>query len=240
MTKRIVEGFDPLQVILFGSYARGDNGPESDVDLLVVLPPGSDKYQKSAEISRALQDVPLPKDVIVTTPVEMSRRGALVGPMLRPALKEGKVLFEQPGCCVEVGVADGERVSETTAWLSYARDDLLFAEDAAADANRPARYVCFLAQQSAEKALKAALIFEQIEYRRTHNVAELRDLLPESWRAVCDQLPDLGTLSSWAVQARYPDALRTATAAEARAALEQARTVWDTVSAEFAALGINL
>jgi predicted nucleotidyltransferase len=38
MTRRIVERFDPLQVILFGSHARGEAHADSDVDLLVVFP----------------------------------------------------------------------------------------------------------------------------------------------------------------------------------------------------------
>jgi HEPN domain-containing protein/predicted nucleotidyltransferase len=238
MTERIVAGFDPVQVILFGSYARGDAKAGSDVDLLVVLPEVADKHQKSVEISRALADVPLAKDVIVTTPQEMARRGALVGPILRPALKEGKVLFERPDCHLEVGVAEPERLNETHAWLSYASDDLSFAEAAAADPHRPPRYVCFLAQQSAEKALKAILVYEQIEYPRTHNVGELLELLPDTWAVVRDSLPDLRTLSSWAVQARYPDSLRDATPAEAQSALEQARAVWASVSGEFTSRGI--
>ena len=93
---RIVEGFDPLRVILFGSRARGDAGPHSDVDLLVVMPDGiEDKHRVTVEILRALKDAPFPKDIVVTTPEEVERRGDLVGTMLRPALREGKILYER-------------------------------------------------------------------------------------------------------------------------------------------------
>lgn len=95
MVDRIVHKFHPLRIILFGSHARGEAGPESDVDLLVVLPKVVNKRQAAIEIRRALADFPVCKDIVVTTPEEIARRGHLVGTILRPALREGKVLYER-------------------------------------------------------------------------------------------------------------------------------------------------
>jgi predicted nucleotidyltransferase len=95
IAERIVRQFEPLRIILFGSQARGEAGPESDVDLLVVLPEVADKRQAAIEIRRALADLPVSKDIVVTTPAEISRRGDLVGTALRPALREGTVLYER-------------------------------------------------------------------------------------------------------------------------------------------------
>lgn len=95
MTARIVQEFAPLRVILFGSHARGEATPDSDVDLLVVMPTVENKRQTAIQIRRALAGFPVSKDVIVTTPEEIARRGHLVGTVLRPALREGAVLYER-------------------------------------------------------------------------------------------------------------------------------------------------
>jgi predicted nucleotidyltransferase len=95
MTDRIVRAFDPVRVILFGSHARGEAGRESDVDLLVVLPAADDKRRAAVAIRRLLADLPVAKDIVVTTPEEIAARGHLVGTVLRPALREGTVLYER-------------------------------------------------------------------------------------------------------------------------------------------------
>lgn len=94
MVERIVRRFEPLRIILFGSRARGDAQPDSDVDLLVVFSHVANKRRKAVEIRQALVDLPVAKDIIVTTPDEIARRGDLVGDVLRPALAEGKILYE--------------------------------------------------------------------------------------------------------------------------------------------------
>ena len=93
---RIVESFQPSQVILFGSHARGTATEWSDVDLLVIMANVSDKRRTAIEIRRALGDLPVCKDIIVATSEEVARCGHLVGTVLRSALREGKVIYEQP------------------------------------------------------------------------------------------------------------------------------------------------
>lgn len=95
MTDRIVREFDPIRVILFGSHARGEAGRDSDVDLLVVLPKVDDQRRAAVAIRRLLADLPVAKDIVVTTPEEIAARGDLVGTILRPALREGVVVYER-------------------------------------------------------------------------------------------------------------------------------------------------
>lgn len=93
MVNRIVREFHPERIILFGSHARGEGGPDSDVDLLVVMHVRGSKRDKAIEIGTALQDIRIPKDIIVTTPEEFEWRKKVVGTIERPAAREGEVLY---------------------------------------------------------------------------------------------------------------------------------------------------
>jgi predicted nucleotidyltransferase len=93
MARRLVKQFDPDQIILFGSHARGDAGPDSDVDLLVVMPVKGSKREKRIEMQVALHDILVAKDIIVVTPDEVVRRRNIPGTIVRPALLEGQVLY---------------------------------------------------------------------------------------------------------------------------------------------------
>lgn len=92
---RIVRGFHPLRIILFGSHARGDAASDSDLDLLVVLPEVGDKRAMMIALLKSLRGVGVPVDVIPTDPEEIARRGDTIGTVLRPALREGKVVYER-------------------------------------------------------------------------------------------------------------------------------------------------
>ena len=93
MVQLLVEGFAPEQIILFGSHARGTAGPDSDVDLLVVMPIMGSKRAKQIEMRVALHDIRVPKDIVLVTPEEVTRRRDIGGTIIRPALREGKVLY---------------------------------------------------------------------------------------------------------------------------------------------------
>lgn len=95
MVGRIRDGFDPERIILFGSFARGTARHDSDIDLLVVLPQVENRRKCAVDIRRVLADLPVSKDIIVATPEDIARKGDTVGSILRPALREGKVLYER-------------------------------------------------------------------------------------------------------------------------------------------------
>jgi predicted nucleotidyltransferase len=93
MVRRIVQRFDPDRIILFGSHARGQAGPDSDVDLLVVMPVQGSKRAKQLEIRIALHDIHVPKDIIVSRSEEFQWRKNTVGTIEYPAAREGEVLY---------------------------------------------------------------------------------------------------------------------------------------------------
>lgn len=96
MARTIVERFEPERIILFGSHARGTAGPDSDVDLLVVMPVQGSKRDQAVKIRSALIGTPVdrfPMDLIVTTPEDFAWRKDIAGTIERPAVREGKVLY---------------------------------------------------------------------------------------------------------------------------------------------------
>ena len=245
MTERIVREFDPLQIILFGSEARGEADRDSDIDLLVVFAELTDKRKTAIDLERALSDVPVAKDIIVSTPEELERSRTRIGSVLRYAQQEGKILWKNWNAAAHCGMPNKEinsamqtadRLTDTTRWLRYAEEDLTTAETFLEHPQVPPRQVCWHAHQAAEKALKAALIFLQIDFRRTHDLNVLRDLLPERWHLKTAQ-PNLEFLNRWAVQARYPEEGQEATEIDASTAVEHARSVWTSVSTELAQHG---
>jgi predicted nucleotidyltransferase len=94
IVRRIVEAVHPVQIILFGSAARGEMGPDSDVDLLVVKE-CADRREVAWKARQALAAVAvgLPKDIIVVTPADIERDRDTVGYIIRPALREGRVVY---------------------------------------------------------------------------------------------------------------------------------------------------
>jgi len=95
LVRRIAERFSPDKIILFGSLTRGDAGPESDIDLLVLFPEVADPHKRAAELYAALLDFPRPTDIEVSTTSRFERYRNVVNTVYWPAWREGKVLYER-------------------------------------------------------------------------------------------------------------------------------------------------
>ncbi|MGH9306961.1 MAG: nucleotidyltransferase domain-containing protein [Acidimicrobiales bacterium] len=94
IVEAIVAASNPLQVILFGSVARGDDGPDSDIDLMVVLP--SLDYTKRREWEAELGGVVSPRvpvQIFVTDERECYRRRDVIGSMHYWPIREGRVVY---------------------------------------------------------------------------------------------------------------------------------------------------
>jgi predicted nucleotidyltransferase len=81
-------------VILFGSYARGEAGPDSDVDLLVIEPRVEDRFAEIVRLQRLLAPLRLPADVVVVSEEHVREWGDVPSTMLHEALREGRVLAQ--------------------------------------------------------------------------------------------------------------------------------------------------
>ena len=96
VTDRIVQRFSPKKILLFGSYARGEPGPESDLDLLIVMEVEGSTRKKANEIDLLMGDHSIPMDFLVLTPEQYERQRKIIGTIVRQAEREGKVIYEQP------------------------------------------------------------------------------------------------------------------------------------------------
>ena len=94
MAQRIVERFSPLQILLFGSRARGDAQDDSDVDLIVVFPEIRDRQKLAVNVALELKDFGFSKDVLVTTPELYSLGKQSPCHVFNYAAKDAKVLYE--------------------------------------------------------------------------------------------------------------------------------------------------
>jgi predicted nucleotidyltransferase len=92
--RRIVAAAPGARVVLFGSHARGQAGPDSDVDLLVIEPRVDDRLAEIVRLQRILAPLRLPADVIVVSEGHVEEWGDVESTMLHDALREGRVLAQ--------------------------------------------------------------------------------------------------------------------------------------------------
>jgi len=90
---RIVQVASPERIILFGSAARGDGGPDSDLDLLVVKSGEFHRGRLTEEIYMNLFGVGRAVDVVVVTPEDVERHRHDTAGVIAPALEEGRVIY---------------------------------------------------------------------------------------------------------------------------------------------------
>ena len=94
MAESIVRQFGPDRIVLFGSHARGTAGPDSDVDILVVMAFDGKPFWKSLEIVNRVNPS-FPVDLLARRPEDVGRRYALGDPLIRDAMDHGQVLYER-------------------------------------------------------------------------------------------------------------------------------------------------
>lgn len=85
----------PVRVILFGSHARGEAGPRSDVDFVVIEPRVASRHAEMVRLRRVLRGLRTPIDVLVYSDAQVAEWGDVPGTLLHAALKEGRVLVDE-------------------------------------------------------------------------------------------------------------------------------------------------
>lgn len=93
LCEQIARDFRPERIILFGSYARGTPTPDSDVDLLVIMPFEGRHTQQAIRVLNKLNAL-MPIDLLVRTPEQVRERVAMGDFFMREILEQGKVMYE--------------------------------------------------------------------------------------------------------------------------------------------------
>jgi len=93
LAQSIVEAVHPLKIILFGSYARGEPNPDSDIDVLVVMPEGVHCRRTAQLLYRQIKGLGVPFDILVATPSDLEKHKDNIGLIYRVVLREGKQIY---------------------------------------------------------------------------------------------------------------------------------------------------
>lgn len=153
---RLVRGYDPDRIVLFGSRARGEGNEESDFDLLVVKETTDRPTDRRMEVERLLSDRRVALDLLVYTPRELWELFAAGSPLIEAVIESGRVLYMRRA---------------TASWLAEARDELESAEILLE--HHKFRGACLHGQQAVEKGLKALVLERGERPPRTHDLVEL-------------------------------------------------------------------
>jgi len=95
IVRRIVNVASPLSIILFGSHARGNACPDSDLDFLVVANSKEPRFKRSIPIYAALSNIPIAMDIMVYTQEEVEDWRNVRQAFITTVIREGKVLYEK-------------------------------------------------------------------------------------------------------------------------------------------------
>lgn len=96
IVRRIVAQFDPERIILFGSYAYGHPGEDSDVDLLVILDFPESEQDRYLGICRLLRPRPFPVDIYVKTKAQLDEALRHRIYFYQEIVEKGRTLYERP------------------------------------------------------------------------------------------------------------------------------------------------
>jgi len=91
--RRIVAEVRPVRIVVFGSAARGDVGPDSDLDILVVMPDGTERLETTYRAHRSLRGVQCAVDIVVVTEAEVAALKDNPSLVVHTALTEGKEVY---------------------------------------------------------------------------------------------------------------------------------------------------
>ena len=225
----IRDHISPDLILLFGSRAMGCAREDSDYDLMVVLPDGSDLERHRREACDTLHAVGIGADVLVRSASDYQRRQADPGFLDWLVSRQGVLLYSSG--VVPQRSAEPARVREESreglrAWIERAAEDFRTAELSMAATYPAPGAICFHAHACAEKLLKSLIVRRGRHPPRTHTLPELLSLQGPSVRADKALIAACALLQALYPGSRYPEE-PLPTLDDARRALDSVRLVRD-------------
>jgi HEPN domain-containing protein len=199
----IVAHFNPQRVILFGSMARGDAGPDSDIDLLVVVDDDTPTERLSGRsVAEARAGYRGGADILPYRASVFRTRAQARASLAATVLREGVTLYAREA---EIGgeVSEYGPWEEAQSWFQKAHEDLSVVRlvlpagltDSAA----------FHVQQVLEKLLRGLLAAADQVLFKSHDIEELAELAHVHWPAIVASPFPLKKVGEWYIGSRYPD-----------------------------------
>lgn len=204
----VIARFDPIAVILFGSRARGDAGPDSDWDLLVVV----DDEDFATRPRRVPQHGwPVETSIVALPRSRFEAERDVIGTMANMADEDGQVVWRRgdaatPGHRGRRIVDEAERWQAARRWLRNAERDLRMARLALAAEPDLVEPAAFHLQQAAEKTLKGLLAANAVAFRKSHRLGELAARLVAVRPELAPDVEGLDPYTRWVGAGRYDDA----------------------------------
>jgi HEPN domain-containing protein/predicted nucleotidyltransferase len=228
LVRRIVATVHPRRIVLFGSAARGQMGPHSDLDVLIVMPDGIHRRETAQKLYRELPGLSVGKDIVVVTERDVAEHADDWSVVLYPALREGRELYRDAAAQLgEIHMGQGHPPPGTAGqWIARARADLTLASIPLPEG---ALYedLCLHAQQAAEKAIKAVFIHKNWRFQYTHSIADLLADLEGRGLTLPNSVHAAKALTQYVENKRYPEPApgHSVNVAEYRRAIELAAEV---------------
>ena len=208
---RIVYGYRPKQIILFGSYAYGKPNKDSDLDLFIIKKTDKKPPERTRDVLRLLRRSDVPVDVVVYTNDEFNYYNQSPYTLEYKILKKGKTIY--------MALTKQEIIKE---WIAKGDQDLGTAKLVATQIPEYIDTICFHCHQASEKYLKAYLIELDIEFPKTHKLGNLLDLLSHKKEILSEYYEKAEFLEAYAVEIRYPFGIYVPTEVDTKTSIDYA------------------